>query len=69
VGALMTGWAGVYCVRRRSAHDVNGTFKEGPNAGGGGWCPYHTPEGGGGTGTSRPTGDTGREGELLHQHG
>jgi len=36
---LTTGWAGVCCVRRWSAQDVNGTFEEGPNTGGEGLMP------------------------------
>jgi len=58
---LTIGWAGVCCERGRSAHDVNGTFKEGPDTRGGGLVPRRTHRRGGHTGTSRPTGDTKRD--------
>jgi len=46
--SLTIGWAGVCCERRRSAHDGNGTFKEGPDTGGEGLVPRRTPRRGGG---------------------
>jgi len=66
--SLTIGWAGVCCERRWSAHDVNGTFKEGTNTGGEGRMPRRTHRGGGGAHRDL-TSDRGhrqRQGGLLH---